>query len=113
MNATDRRLALLERLHEVSVRMVEAAHANDWDRLVVLEAEQAGLRREAQVSDGGAQSADPASVERTAALIRATLENDAEVRHHVEPWMASARKLLASGNTGRAMRAAYGAHGPK
>ena len=113
MNATDPRLALLERLHEVSVRMVEAAHANDWDRLVALEAEQAGLRREAQQSNGDTQPADAATSDRMAALIRATLENDAEVRRHVEPWMSSARKLLASGNTGRAMRAAYSAHGPK
>lgn len=113
MNATDRKLALLERLHEVSMHMAEAAHANDWDRLATLEAEQAGVRREAQQSDDNTQPADAATSERMAALIRATLENDAEVRRHVEPWMSSARKLLASGNTGRAMRAAYGALGPK
>lgn len=111
MSDASNALQVFERLHEVSIRMVEAALANDWGRLVALEAEQAGLRTRARQAEPS--ELDAASAGRKAQLIQATLANDAEVRRHVEPWMSSARKLLASGNTSRAMRAAYGAHGPR
>ncbi len=99
------------RLHDLSCHMVEAAQANDWDRLAALERDQATLRGLLpQLSVGNSL---PTEAARIAQLIRQTLDNDAEVRRHVEPWMNSARKLLTTGRRGRAMRAAYTASGPR
>ncbi|NMG45886.1 flagellar protein FliT [Aromatoleum toluvorans] len=106
-------LALYESMSTVSAAMVEAARANDWDRLVTLEREMAALRDEIMRTTGAANEAlgtDEAA--RKAKLIAAMLENDVEIRKHVEPWLASVRKLLSGAARDRAVRAAYGAFGP-
>lgn len=105
-----------EALHAQSLRMVAAAQANDWDRLAEIEREMAQLRDHILAQQGNADASptlDPATARRKAELIAAMLAHDAEVRRHVEPWLASARKLLTSNKRGRAARAAYAAHAPK
>lgn len=106
-------LALYESMSTVSAAMVEAARANDWDRLVTLESEMAALRDE--IMRAASASQEPlaaAEAARKAELIAAMLENDVEIRKHVEPWLASVRKLLSGNTRDRAVRAAYGAFGP-
>lgn len=99
---------LYEALADISGRMVEAAHANDWDRLAALDAEMTATRDTiARQPDNGAVG--DAELLRRAALIGIILENNREVRRHVEPWMASVRKLFGSGERERSVRAAYGA----
>lgn len=99
---------LYEVLHEVSEQMVSAAHANDWDRLSALDAEMTAARENLQRT-AERESIDDGALVRRAALIAAILENNREVRRHVDPWMASTRKLFSSGERDRAVRAAYGA----
>lgn len=98
---------LYEALGKVSASMVEAARANDWDRLAALEAEMTATR-EALASQPEPAGLDDGEVLRRAALITTILENNREVRRHVEPWMQSARKLFTSGERERTVRAAYG-----
>lgn len=106
-------LALYESMSTVSATMVEAARANDWDRLVTLEREMAALRDEITRTAGEAREPlGTAEAARTAELIAAMVENDVEIRKHVEPWLASVRKLLSGTARDRAVRAAYGAFGP-
>ncbi|WP_407278255.1 flagellar protein FliT [Aromatoleum evansii] len=106
-------LALYESMSTVSAAMVEAARANDWDRLVTLEREMAALRDEIMRTTSASHEAlGNAEAARKAELIAAMLEDDVEIRKHVEPWLASVRKLLSGNVRDRAVRAAYGAFGP-
>lgn len=98
---------LYEALGRVSESMVDAARANDWDRLAELD-RQMTATREAIAGQPEQGTLDDAELLRRAALITAILENNREVRRHVEPWMASARKLFTSGERERNVRAAYG-----
>ena len=55
---------------------------------------------------------DEAGLRRKAQLIAAMLEDDKAVRAELEPWLASARKMLFTDPRSRNMRAAYGAMKP-
>ncbi|NMF99663.1 flagellar protein FliT [Aromatoleum toluolicum] len=106
-------LALYESMSTLSAAMVEAARANDWDRLVKLEREMAASRDGILRAAGASQEPlGAAEAARKAELIAAMLENDVEIRQHVEPWLTSVRKLLSGTARDRAVRAAYGAFGP-
>ncbi|NWG29963.1 MAG: flagellar protein FliT [Rhodocyclaceae bacterium] len=89
-------LEIYEQMCALSNRMVDAARAHDWDRLIALERAVASLR-DTLMQDGGAAAESPEETERRRALIRRILEDDAEVRRHTEPWMEKVRRLL-SGN---------------
>lgn len=106
-------LALYESMSTVSTAMVEAARANDWDRLVKLEREMAALRDEIlRAAVASQEPLGPSEATRKADLIAAMLEDDVEIRKHVEPWLTSVRKLLSGAARDRAVRTAYGAFGP-
>ena len=98
--------------------MAEAARANDWPRLSALEREAAALRETARAgadaaADAAALAALPAAeAETLRAGIERLLALDAEIRTHADPFLASVRKLLASGRQERAVRNAYGALAP-
>lgn len=106
-------LALYESMSTVSAAMLDAARANDWDRLVTLEREMAALRDEIMRTTGASpEPLDTTAAARKAELIAAMLEDDVEIRKHVEPWLASVRKLLSGAARDRAVRTAYGALAP-
>lgn len=112
MNAT---LKAFEEMAQLSATMVEAAVANDWDRLTSLEKTMNELRKGLAILEpAGVQltGLDAAEQMRKAALITRILEDAEVVRTHVDPWMKSTRKLLSDGARDRAVRNAYGAHGP-
>ena len=108
-------LALFESMHALSSTMVAAAQANDWDQLAAVEQQMAEVRNEVMRADQQGTQAAPlsdADAARKQTLINEMLENDREIRRHVEPWLASTRKLLSSAVRDRTVRAAYGAFGP-
>ncbi len=87
-------IEIYEQMCALSTRMVEAARANDWERLIDLERAVAGLRATlVQESEGG--TIDAFEAEKKRALIRQILRDDAEVRRHTEPWMEQVRHFLA------------------
>lgn len=100
---------MYETMGTISAQMVEAAAACDWDRLVALEKDCAGLAHHLESNDK-AQPLAGEERERKAALIRQILANDAEVRRHTEPWMEQVRQYLGGGARERNVRRAYGAH---
>ena len=108
-----------EDLHALSLLMVQAARANDWDALAAHERELAAARDrliKAQAHGEVVEPTDPATLARKVEVLRDMHAHDAEIRRHVEPWMGSARKLLGERTRGRVadqVRAAYGAHGPR
>lgn len=102
-------LALYESMSEISAKMIEAAVACDWERLVALEKDCAGLARHLEVN-GEPIRLSEAERARKMDLIRRILADDAEVRRHAEPWMEQVRQFLGGGARARTMRRAYGAH---
>lgn len=106
-------LALLEQMSNYSSEMVDAARANDWDRLSNLERQVASLRDRIGVEEALAYPSRPRRMSdderaRKVALIRRILDDDKEVRVHTEPWMDSVRQMLSGGARERQVRDAYG-----
>lgn len=93
-------LPLLEDMHQLSSHMVDAARANDWDRLVALELDVSALRQ--RIADNDEPVASPAERARKVDLIKQILAHDAEVRRHVEPWMAQVKVFLGKLPAGKA-----------
>ncbi len=85
-------LILLENMRQIASDMVEAARANDWDRLVTLEQTVAAMRNSLAANDE--PSSSPAERARKFDLMKQILADDAEVRRHVEPWMQHVKSYL-------------------
>lgn len=99
-----------ETMNRLSAQMVDAAAANDWDRLTRLEQEVAQLRD--ALHSGRPQA--PLTAEQRArkfALIRRILANDAEVRRHTMPWMEQVRRFLENSRQDHNLRPPCGATG--
>lgn len=99
---------LYQEMNALSAGMVEAAQAQDWDRLVALEQSVSALRNELQRDDESI-ILSPAERELKAALIQQILDNDAEIRRHTEPWMEHVRGYLGDTRARRRIDQAYGA----
>lgn len=108
-------LNLVEEMARISASMVALAVANEWDQLVEQERQFTDLRRSLEkLEPAGSQAGDLDSTQQRhkAALLQRMLDDQVEIRRHVDPWMSSTRKMLSEGVRDRAVRAAYGAHGP-
>lgn len=102
-------LALYESMSAISAQMVEAANACDWDRLVALEQDCAGLARHLEASGEPIRLSDAERTQKKALILR-ILADDAEVRRHTEPWMEQVKQFLGGGVRERNVRRAYDAH---
>lgn len=102
-------LPMYEAMSHISASMVEAARANDWDRLVELEQEVSRLctRLRFEDSPGKADLLDEAGRARKLELIQRILADDLEVRRHAEPWMNDVRTLLGGNARQRAVDRIY------
>lgn len=88
-------IKLYEKISTLSQRMVDAAQANNWDRLVALERRVAALRNELIASDASLALSTPELLHKQS-LIQQILEDDAEIRRHTEPWMERVRHFLGT-----------------
>mgnify|MGYP000848390531 CR=1 FL=1 len=95
MPAMPSQIELFEEMSALSARMVEAAQANDWDKLIHLEKSVAALRQTVLADEANA-SLSTAEAEMKHALIQRILDDDAEIRRHTEPWMERLRRFLGS-----------------
>lgn len=87
-------IGMYETMGEISERMVEAAQANDWNRLVDLEKNVARLRDTLQVEERPQSPLTAEERTRKVRLIHRILDADAEIRRHTEPWMTQVRAFL-------------------
>lgn len=101
-----RPVELYEEMGRISARMVDAARAGDWERLIELETGIAGLREQLMRMplETGLPAAD---VARRRQLIERILDDDAEIRRHTEPWMEHVRHLLGDNKRLLELRRAY------
>lgn len=101
-------IEIYEQMCALSTRMVEAARANDWERLIDLEQAVARLR-ETLVQEADNTIPDPREAVKKRDLIQRILKDDAEVRRHTEPWMEHVRRFLTGDARKRQVDRAYGA----
>lgn len=100
-------IEIYEQMCALSARMVEAARAHDWERLVDLERSVASLR-DILMKEADDANADPGEAARKRDLIQRILRDDAEVRRHTEPWMEQVRRFLSGDARKRQVDRAYG-----
>lgn len=100
-------LALYESMGSLSSRMVEAAQTGDWNRLVSLERDVAGLRDRLKVQSLVPTPLSAAERARKVELIKGILANDREVRSHTEPWMEAVGRFLATSRPGNPPRGVH------
>jgi flagellar protein FliT len=101
-------IEIYEQMCALSTRMVEAARASDWERLIDLEHAVADLR-ETLLKEAENGSINPREAEKKHELIQRILRDDAEVRRHTEPWMEQVRRFLTGNVRQRQVDRAYGA----
>jgi flagellar protein FliT len=94
-------LMTYESISLLTRQMLTAARGSEWDLLVGLERDCSALfARLFSGEDNRARSAD--FQRRKARLIRGVLDDDAEIRLLVEPWLAQLADLI--GHTGHQRR---------
>jgi flagellar protein FliT len=79
----------------ITKRMLDAARSSEWDTLCDLERD-CGKYFERLLESGEEQPDDNHYRSRKAALIRGILDDDAEIRLLVEPWLAQLSQLIGS-----------------
>jgi flagellar protein FliT len=100
-------LTSYEHLAEVTSRMREAALRDDWDCVIALEKECAGLyTRLMQADDAGA--ADPTQQRRKSELICKVLEHDAQIRKLLSGQLVNIWQLLDGQRSVGRLASAYG-----
>ena len=98
-----------ENILAVTARMLGAARAAEWDRLVELEQECRLLVQSLIAARSGNEiELEPEVRKRKFEIIRKVLADDAEIRNLTEPWMQRLQHLLGSIGQERKLRAAYG-----
>ena len=101
-------IASYEHLAEVTSRMREAAVRDDWDSVLALESECAGLyTRLMAVSD--ARPHDVASQRRKSELICKVLEDDARIRERLSGQLVHIWRLIEGEQRVARINSAYGA----
>jgi len=100
-------LAPYERMAEASGRMRRAAIEGDWEALIAAEGDCARLAEGIRTA-GSAPPGSESGRARRIALLRAMLDDDAEIRRHTQPWMRRLEQLLGGHGMRRRLREAYG-----
>lgn len=95
-----------EQLSSIMGEMRAAAAQGDWDRLELLE-KQCSQRVECMKAQSETARLDEDARCRKAALIRKILADDAEIRRHVEPWVAQLQLLMQNAGQARRLQQAY------
>ena len=96
-----------EQLAEVTARMRVAAAGEDWDRVIALESECAGVyARLASIENGVA--GDAAYQRRKSELICRLLEDDAQIRERVNGQLSNIWRLIEGPRKAAKINAAYG-----
>lgn len=95
-----------EQLSSIMGEMRAAATQGDWDRLELLE-KQCSQRVALMKTQGDTASLDENARCRKATLIRKILADDAEIRSHVEPWVAQLQILMQNAGRERRLQQTY------
>lgn len=89
---------------EISQRMLVAARTGNWDELVRLETQRAGMIDRVRNIQG---DDSPARHPELDTLIRQILSCDEKIEQLVKPWMAEVSEILDSLQAARKLQKAY------
>lgn len=104
-------IALYEAVAQTTDQMLDAARAEDWDRLVELE--QRCAAQVACIKAQGSVTPLPGwTREQKARILNRILADDREIRNLTQPWMAQLSARINSAGTERKLSQAYGGHKP-
>jgi flagellar protein FliT len=102
----DHILMTYESISRITKQMLTAARDGDWDTLVQRERDCSGLF--ARLFDGDDERPRSADFQRRKAeLIRTVLDDDAEIRLLVEPWLSQLSALIGHTSHQRQLVRAY------
>ncbi len=99
-------LSLYEEGSRLTRHMLLAAREGDWDRLVAHEQDCAAMFAHLSASNDR-QPGEADFQQRKAELIRGMLEDDAQIRLLVEPWLARLSGLIGSTRQQSRLHQAY------
>ena len=100
-------ISVYETMVGITERMLEAATANEWERLAELEQECAMYARRLKANEGAGPLAGQERARKVTA-IRRMLDADRRIRDLTTPWMAHLASLINSKSTERRVVRAYG-----
>jgi flagellar protein FliT len=100
-----------EGLSRLTGRMLEAAKAGEWDKVIALESDYTRQVQTLPAADASARLS-PASREQKVRLIHTILAHDREIRDLASPWMSHLSALINSSGNRRKL-AAYGGAAPR
>ena len=100
-------VTVYETMVGITERMLDAARADEWDRLAELEQECARHANRLKANEGGAPLVDQERLRKVDA-IRRMLDADRQIRDITTPWMAHLSSMMKSTSTERRVVRAYG-----
>jgi len=92
---------------ELTRAMLEAARKSEWDRMVSLEKERAGVIDQLRQHDVEPQRADPPTRNRKRELIRDIVQCDEQIEILTQDWMRELREVLGSIRTEQRLSRTY------
>ncbi len=98
-------LAIYQEMASLSCKMIEAARAQEVEQLVELEKAMAGLRDQLVCGNAVQVESDSPQIK---GLMRRILDDDAEIRKHIAPWLKQLEEFLGNEATKRRVDATYG-----
>ena len=99
-------LAAYEDIARITRRMVAAAQDKDWEQLVSLE-KDCGTRFQALLTTDDSRPHGAEFQRRKSALIRRLLDDDAQIRTIVEPWLVQLTALICNTHQQKRLARAY------
>lgn len=102
-------VALYREVERLTGNMLSAAHQQDWERLVALEAGCANCIESIKGCTVPGNLSEEARQQKVM-LLQSILANDREIRKLTDPWMRRVSQMLESANTECRVRRSYGSY---
>ena len=102
-------VALYREVERLTGNMLSAAHQQDWERLLALEAGCANCIESIKGCAVPVALSEEARQHKVS-LLKSILANDREIRKLTDPWMQRVSQLLESANAECRVRRSYGSN---
>ncbi len=100
-------VALYREVERLTGNMLSAAHQQDWERLIELEAGCASCIDSIKGCTVPGKLSEEARLQKVG-LLKSILDHDREIRKLADPWMQRISQLLDSANAECRVRRSYG-----
>ncbi len=104
---SDEVVALYQEMANITGSMLSAAHEQNWNRLIALEAGCAKCIESLKGCPVPARLSEAARLQKMS-LLKIILANDREIRNLTDPWMQRIAHLLENANAQSSVNTRYG-----